>query len=283
MAANWFILTQLDLGDATTLIFSAPLWTQVMAWQFLGERFGRVEILTMIMGLTGVLFIARPAALGFPHPPELSSDAGNGTEESGVKLGGAVTPCGLPRFVVTIIGVFGAIAGGGANVLVRQLTKVHVLVTVLVLATYGTLLSPIAAFVFQHPRALVGLPEWLFVGGIAALGFVGQVCKTAGLKLEAAGPASMMRLCDLLLAFIFQATLLHRPVHPLSAVGAGLILLTAAIIAVDKFRRSKPTKDPPNKSVEDSARASNIADPPVDMGKFSKGIEIVAHKQNLAI
>ena len=45
MYCNWFVASNMPLGEATVLIFTAPLFTCILASLFLGEPFQCVEVL----------------------------------------------------------------------------------------------------------------------------------------------------------------------------------------------------------------------------------------------
>ena len=77
----------------------------------------------------------------------------------------------------------------------------------------------------------------MIVLAVGLLGFAGQGFKTQGLTWEKAGPGAMMRNLDLVLAFIFQVTILGEEVKALSVVGALITLAASVAMGVLKLRR----------------------------------------------
>lgn len=71
------------------------------------------------------------------------------------------------------------------------------------------------------------------------LGFVGQIFMSKGFQIENAGPAATMRNLDIVLAFIFQTTILNQPINAFSIVGA--ILVTVCALAVAYSKAKKPS------------------------------------------
>ena len=161
----------------------------------------------------------------------------------GEKNGGATTS-GISRAVVIILGILGAIASAGTNLLVRKLKTVDAIVTVFYLMVAAIIGSSIVTFAsprtqtWESPASIV---EYFALVGIGLLGFVGQIFKTTGLKLENAGPGAMMRLTDLVLAPLFQLFLFKEPIHPWTAIGIGVILIAGSLVALSKVKRQTAT------------------------------------------
>ena len=60
--------------------------------------------------------------------------------------------------------------------------------------------------------------------------------KTLGFALEKAGPAAVMRYIDVLFAFIWSATFLHKTINPWSVFGAALIMMSAVTVTWNKIQ-----------------------------------------------
>lgn len=71
------------------------------------------------------------------------------------------------------------------------------------------------------------------------MGFIGQLLMNRGLQIEKAGPAALMRNLDIVLAFIYQITILHITPTPWSIAGAVLILTCTSIVGIAKARKSQ--------------------------------------------
>ncbi|MBL8329820.1 MAG: DMT family transporter [Rubrivivax sp.] len=62
---GWFAaLLLIPLAQVVAIEFTMPLWAAALAVAFLGERMNRFKWLAIVLGLTGVLLIVRPAASG---------------------------------------------------------------------------------------------------------------------------------------------------------------------------------------------------------------------------
>ena len=70
MFSLYFSLSELPISDATVLIFSAPFFTMIVAHFVIHEPFALVyDGITVLIGFTGVLFVARPEFI-FGENPE---------------------------------------------------------------------------------------------------------------------------------------------------------------------------------------------------------------------
>ena len=222
MMCNWFIVTQLPLGDATVIVFTAPVFTIFVARVTLKEYMSVAQIICVMFSSIGVVLVARPSFLGFDNSD--ATDSSNSIKSN------------FSREVLIVIGLFGAFCSACTNVLVRKLTDMNGFVIVAWLMVSSLLLSAMSTFAFQDnaswPQLHVGV--WVMIVAIGFLGFSGQIFKTYGLKWENAGVGSMMRNLDLVFAFIFQVTILHEKVYLLSAGGAALTLVSSLMMGVSK-------------------------------------------------
>ena len=222
MMCNWFIMTQLPLGDATVIVFTAPIFTIFVACVALKEEMSFAQMVCVCFSSLGVVCVARPSFLGFRDD---DPDDTKGSIESD-----------FSREVLVAIGLFGALCSACTNVLVRKLSDINGFVIVSWLLLSSLLVSAVSTFAFQGnamwPKSHLGV--WSMIVAIGFLGFLGQVFKTYGLKWENAGVGSMMRNLDLVFAFTFQVTILNEKVHTLSVAGAALTLLSSITLGLVK-------------------------------------------------
>lgn len=65
MSCNWFTFTQLPLGDATVIVFTAPIFTAFVARYTLKESLSWSQVSLLTASTVGVTLVARPTFLGF--------------------------------------------------------------------------------------------------------------------------------------------------------------------------------------------------------------------------
>ncbi len=55
-------LSLMPLAETTVLLFTSPLWTVLLAYPILGERFGIVRLTAVLVGFLGVIIVANPTS-----------------------------------------------------------------------------------------------------------------------------------------------------------------------------------------------------------------------------
>jgi drug/metabolite transporter (DMT)-like permease len=210
LSCFYYALVHLPLAEATVLQYTNPLWAALFASIYLSERIGRREVLIVVLGLAGVLVIARP---GF--------------------LFGATAATLDPLPVLA--GLVGAALSGAAYVGVRDLSRTeHSLVIVFYF--------PLVTIPASLPGALVNpvwpTPlEWLLLLGVGITAQLGQISITRGLKREPAGRATAIGYLQVVLAGVWGLIFFRDRPDLWSLMGAGVILGCTLLLAL---KRSRP-------------------------------------------
>ena len=198
-------LGRLPLADATTLHFTQPLVTSLLAWWLLGERVGWAAAFAIACGLGGVLLVVHPGV-----PLHEGAD-------------------GIGVAIALASATFSSIA----YVTVRQLAKTeHALVIVFYFPLVATPLAiPWAAYDFVWPSAF----EWLLLAGIGVTTQIGQVFLTKGLMIERAGRATSIGYIQICFAVLWQLAIFGQEPGLGTVLGAALIIAgTLAVTATAK-------------------------------------------------
>ncbi len=194
LGCYYVALARLPLADATTLHFTQPLLTSLLAWWILGERVGWAAAFAIACGLGGVVLVVHP----------------------GVPLDSGADPAGLA------IALASATFSSIAYVTVRQLAKTeHALVIVFYFPLVATPLAiPWAAYDFVWPSAV----DWLLLAGIGVTTQIGQVFLTKGLVIEKAGRATSVGYIQICFAVIWQLVIFGQMPGLGTLLGAALII-----------------------------------------------------------
>ena len=109
--ANFYALSHITIAEGQTLNKTAPFFTVLFAWLFLGERAGRRQLAPLALAFVGVLLIAKPGFAGAEAFPLAMGLLG------GVCAGGAYACVrGLrrhavsPSFIVLFFSAFSCLA-----------------------------------------------------------------------------------------------------------------------------------------------------------------------------
>lgn len=206
MHCFFYSLTTLPLADATVIQLTNPLLVALAAPLVLGEALRRSDLAGVLLGLLGVVLLARPSFLvGAVSVP--------------------LDPLGLAAALVATC------ASAGAYLLVRKLRETeHPAVVVLqfpLLVVPLTLPLVIPVWVWPTPS------EWLLLLGVGAVTQVGQVKMTEALQLEPAARATAVSYVQLVFAAVYGALFFAEPptgwtIAGSLAVGAGTLLVARA-------------------------------------------------------
>ena len=212
--AKILVIRNMNIGDATAIIFSAPIWAGCLARIILKEKYTIVNLFATTFGLVGIVLIAKPGIL-FPNV----ADRG----ESSI-------PWACATLGVSMIAAMSYVCVRGAGETVHPMK--FVLYTAVVELVSGFLINP------AMKQSLVLPPcNWvkgaLFLCGLCAT--LGNVLIVRGLSLEDSGPATLMRNWDTVYAYLFQITIFKIAPDWISIVGAGLIVCTAFLQGLDKI------------------------------------------------
>ncbi|XP_028991169.1 solute carrier family 35 member G1 [Betta splendens] len=223
MILLFYAVQQMQLADATVIMFSNPVFTSLLAWIFLKERCTIWDCVFTAFTLTGVILIARPPFLFGDHVRGIEGNYTN-------------------HIKGTIAAFSGAIAAAFTMVVLRKMGKsVHYYLSVWYYAVIGLIECIITVSVLGEWKApSCGRDRWIMIL-IAVLGIAGQSFLTKALQIEKAGPVALMRTVDLVLAFTFQFIFFNREPTLWSLGGALCVVLSTSGVALRKWCSSSRT------------------------------------------
>jgi drug/metabolite transporter (DMT)-like permease len=216
LSCVYYAVTHLPLAEATVLQYLHPPLTAALAAWVLRERLDRTVIVSLALGLIGVVVVAQPRTLfggsGAPLPP--------------LAVGAALA---------------GAVLSSCAYVMVRKLgASEHPLVIVLyfpLVALPASLPALLTTAVWPH-----GL-EWLWLLIVGVSTQIGQVSITRALALGAAGRTAVYSYVQVPLAALWGAAFFDAWPNLYSILGA-LLILFGALLSVRSHSQTRPQTQP---------------------------------------
>jgi drug/metabolite transporter (DMT)-like permease len=204
----FYALKHLPLAEATVIQYLHPVFTAILAALVLQERAGPWILVSIALGILGVLLVARPAPL----------------------FGGADAE--LPPLAL-LAALGGAFFSACAYVAVRHLSATEQpVVIVFYFALVATLASlPFAARAAVVPRGL----EWGMLAGVGVAAQLGQVALTHGLRLEPATRATALSYLQVVFAAIAGVLVFGDRPALYTAAGA-LLILCGSFVAMRDAR-----------------------------------------------
>ncbi|XP_013785721.1 solute carrier family 35 member G1-like [Limulus polyphemus] len=222
MGMSYYSVRLIPLADVSTIVLGSPALITLFACVFLREPCGIFQIFTIIITLTGVVLISRPSFLfGITSIDQVSS---------------------ADRLQGSLMAFCSCTARALSFITMRKLQKTPI---------------PVVIFMFSFSSITFGL-LYLFITGTLSVpscgqeavllvlcglcGTFGQFLMTTALRFEEAGPVSIARTADVVLAFIFGVSFLDQYPSWTSIVGAFFVCSSFLLTAIKKWRnRSKPS------------------------------------------
>lgn len=261
----------LPLGDALTMIFSAPLSTMVIAAIFLKHSLRLYKITFGLLLLVGTIMVVRPPFI-FDNGDDPDSQDQDGDDEidfmvnnnnitlpnqtfdnpilvqfySEVYLG-EDTQIFIVRdknnsiyFIGVAIALSSALLQGFLNVSVNFCQKVPSLV-LLFWAGIGGLVVSLLAFTFDERARILGpsivdvpYTDWICFIFMAFSGMVAYFSLTKALQMIDPTIAAFMRSLEIIFAYIMQAAITQQMPPLYSILGASLVMFSVSAIALQK-------------------------------------------------
>ena len=204
LSCFYYAVTAMPLAEATVIQYMHPVFTALLALFFLREKIGGTLIVSLLLGLTGVVLVAQPSVLFGESAVEIDPFA------AGVAL-------------------LGAFFSAAAYTVVRRLSKTE---DPLVIVFYFPFVAAPLSIPPLIPVAVWPTPlEWLWLVLIGLTTQISQVCLTKGLKHLPAGRATAISTMQIVFAALLGLSLFGEFPGLLSIVGGGLILVGTWFVA----------------------------------------------------
>ncbi|KAI1289651.1 Solute carrier family 35 member G1 [Halotydeus destructor] len=211
----------LPLGDASTIIFSAPVYVSIFAYFMLGEACGISQGVVILFTCSGVVLISKPSFIfGSPEAVEDTSFPLEGIAMSfGASLCQALSFISMRKLQKT-----------PAGVVIAWLSGVSVIMGVTALISlHYTLGQIVVTWPTEYTQK-----EWLCLIANGICGTFGQLFLTVACKIEEAGFVSLARTFDIVVAFTYQVTLLGESISWTSILGATIVICGVTTSAVKR-------------------------------------------------
>lgn len=220
-----------------TIVFTAPVFSLILAWIFLAEDLGLHKILVCIAIMIGIVLIARPE---FIFPP----DHENHCEDES-----------LPKHIIGVLtALSSSLLAAGGFVMIRKMVKTPLDVINLWFSVFtfvGALLMLICVLYIpkeytgqmgvlsQHIYWPTSAKDIAILLGTGILAVIGQTCVTLAIKIEEAGIVALIRTFDVVLAFLLQISFLSEPVTWTSIAGAVIVCTAVSVSVLKKWLEQK--------------------------------------------
>ena len=203
-------LTILPIATATLIQYIYPTFTVICAYLILKEHIYKRIVLSIIIGLIGVIIISQP---------EWSSNQNI-----------------IETVIAIAIAILGALMTSLAYICVRKLSeKEHPLVIIYYFPLVSIPLSiPFLINNFILPNGI----EWVWILGIGFFTQIGQLCITEGLRLIPAGQATSLNYSQVIFSSLWGVLFFQESITSSVYLG-GLCVLISTIISISASKSSQ--------------------------------------------
>lgn len=200
--ANFYALSHIPIADGQTLNKTAPFWTLVFAWAFLGERVSLRQFAAVLIAFVGAALVVKP---GF--------------------AGAASFPLAM--------GLLGGICAGGAYAAVRSLGRSGMNPSLIVLAfsAFSCIVSVPLAWVNHVPLTAMQVLVLIGAGAGAA---IGQFGITLAYRYAAPREIAVYDYVNIVFTAVFGYLLFGQVSDGWSVVGMTVIILAAVLLNLQR-------------------------------------------------
>lgn len=189
-------LRLLPLAEATTIFYSAPLVTTVLAARLLGEKITRTKLIAIALGFLGVLYMMQP---------QLSSN-----------IGGA------------LLALASAVSSGFVYIELRKMGSTERSITIVVYFMLACSLVGLLTMPFQ--LVIPDLRDGLILLGIGIFGGVAQICMTEAYHKAPASTVAPLSYSSLVWALLFDLIFFAKTPKISALIGAAVIALSGIFV-----------------------------------------------------
>ena len=201
-----------NIGDATAIYFTAPLWAGLFARIMLKERYTIINVISSVLGFGGIILVSKPSFI-----------FGSANDETSL------------TWTLFIAGV--AVIAGFSYASQRACgDSASTFICTVYLGFFqipmGLIATPILGDSFENPSCYLNRGLLVGCGLTAGLGYC---LLNRGMAIEKLGPATLMRNADTVVAYVMQMVFFGVSPDWLSLTGAGMIITSTIIVTLDKI------------------------------------------------
>ena len=208
LVAFFYNIAHISLADAMTFSRTSPMFTALLAFWFLKEKLGVKEVVALIVGFVGIIFIMKPN--------------------------------GLQLELTDILGLLSGVGAALAYTSVKELKKFYdTRVIVLSFMLTGTI-GPLLLIVFndflhvEFLKASFIVPDfkmWIYIIGLGASATIAQIYMTKAYGATKAGIVGAVSYANILFSLIIGVMLGDALPDFLGAFGIVLVVIGGILVA----------------------------------------------------
>ena len=242
MMCSYLGVLYIPLGDALTIIYTAPIFTMIFSYIFLRTRQGLWKVSLAILLMIGVILVIRPPFIFPQNPPKLQFLQQRKKTNQTFNAAEKISSMDLEtiHWMGVAMSLGASCIGGLMNVSINYLKEVDSGTVYF----WNGLMSIICSFAFlsfdQNSQIFFNMKnvDLETVGKLAALASIG-ICSnwmsTISYQLLDPTFCAVLRAQEVIFAYIAQMIVFHVIPCNISFIGAFLVLLSAVCMPLENF------------------------------------------------
>lgn len=210
----FYNIAHISLADAMTFSRTSPIFTALLAFWLLDEKLDFKDIIALIIGFLGIVFIMRPN--------------------------------GLRLDLTDVLGIFSGVGAALAYTSIRELKKYYdtrmIVLSFMIVGTIGPLLmlafnAQISRGIFSFLEADFIMPNakmWLYIAGLGLSATLAQTYMTKAYGQERAGIVGAVSYTNILFAIVVGVMLGDSLPDFMGAFGIMLVILGGVLVTRGK-------------------------------------------------
>jgi len=257
MLTSFACVKFMPVPDAITLIFTAPLFTMVLAAIFMKEKVTIVKVVSGMVLMAGIALITKPSFL-FPDNDNgilkstwtKANDSTDWRKEyaKGIfflfNLKTPIPPEHDPEdyyFIGALVALSSAIFGGAIIVTTSKIgNEVSTTLQLLYIAIFAFLVAGFVEFLDEKDRFFtpdivkITAYEWGLYIGISCSGMLGFLFEFKSCQMVPPGTVATLRTTEIVVAFVAQVLFTHIVPEFIDILGAAFVFIAAIALVFEK-------------------------------------------------
>lgn len=250
----------ISVGESVAIRFSSPIWTSVLSYFILGEKFTWSILISLPASIIGIILIAKPNLILNIHSEQVLREiqlSYNGTHLINSTLNGThVATDHLATisdqeqellaesfFNTRLPGILIALGTSMLLAMVYITLKYRKSTPVQTATFHFGLISVLCCLALSSVIGFGRWPdtklEWGLLFACGTLSWLGQSALQWSTAYENASVLSIIRALDVVLAFLYGVAFLHEQILWTSLAGAAIILCVVAIMMLHNYFRTR--------------------------------------------
>ncbi|KAL4440828.1 hypothetical protein ABPG74_013809 [Tetrahymena malaccensis] len=200
----------MNLSDCVVINNLSPIWTNIMAIFFLGEKFSKKALICFFLGFSGIVLMSRPSYIF-----SIQNNQQNKIQD-------------YNQFVGTFLGLLGSISVASITITLKMLTSIHKCHNIVQQQySYIVTIFSTAVLLFVFNQAYYDILNFRFIVScffLSLIGWIGQLLFSRSYGLEKTSLIAPITYINSFISFLADLFIFNSEIQLSSIIGSILII-----------------------------------------------------------